>query len=82
VRVESDAGGVVGTTAFGYDDRGRLLSEWRTRQGGMLTDYHHVYAYDQVGNRTVKTTTDGQGQVLTTEYHYDLEAPRMSVNSW
>ncbi|HNQ21790.1 MAG TPA: RHS repeat-associated core domain-containing protein [Phycisphaerae bacterium] len=75
MRVESDAGGVVGTTAFTYDDRGRLLSEWRTRDGGMLTDYHYVYAYDQVGNRTVKTTTDGQGQVLTTEYHYDVEAP-------
>ncbi|HNQ24869.1 MAG TPA: hypothetical protein PKK06_17450 [Phycisphaerae bacterium] len=75
MRVESNLVEVVAATAFTYDDRGRLLSEWRTRQGGTVTDYHYVYAYDQVGNRALKTTTDGQEQVRTTEYHYDVESP-------
>jgi len=54
---------------FGYDARGRLLSEQRTDAGPWPVEYSLAYAYDALGNRLVKT--DYQAG-RTTFYHYDV----------
>jgi len=64
----SESGGPGGwaTTTFTYDNRNRLIQEFRDGLGL----YAFAYTYDQGGNRLTKT--DDFNSRLTT-YHYDLE---------
>ena len=65
---EYDMTGCVAMTVFGYDDRGRLISE--SRSGDVA--YQLSYEYDQGGNRTKKVDAINQ---IETVYHYDRENP-------
>lgn len=57
--------------AFVYDNRNRLVEEWRILG---THEYNFIYEYDQAGNRTRKT--DGFTGV-TTDYVYDISDPEL-----
>jgi YD repeat-containing protein len=56
------------TIQYGYDNLNRLISETATDANG--DGYESDYTLDIVGNRVERTVT-ANGQVLTTQYHYD-----------
>jgi RHS repeat-associated protein len=66
--VEEDLSGLVATTDFVYDTRGRLVIERRSANDG--TGYRFDYTYDLGGNRLTKV---GDGK--RTVYHYDIHDP-------
>ena len=61
------------TTAWGYDDAGRLLSERRTAGGNTppaALSWDTRYGYDATGNR-LRTSTLSNGQTTTTAFTYN-----------
>jgi hypothetical protein len=58
------------TVDFGYDHRGRLISESRTVSGSGSPEYSLTFTYDQLGNRQTLVDSVSGRQV---EYVYDTD---------
>ena len=59
------------TSYFDYDNRGRLISEFRVATSP-ADEYDLDYEYDQGGNRTRKVDHANDREIV---YHYDIEDP-------
>jgi len=74
-------------TTFGYNNVGWLKRESRCHDSGTpdqeeddILLWQDQFEYDLVGNRVMKTHTDGQGQVTIT--HYEHNAGHQLVRQW
>jgi len=69
---DTDENNSASLLRFFYDQRNRLIREWRTGS----YPYHIAYTYDRAGNRTSKA--EGVGSEIggsATTYTYDVEDP-------